>query len=1304
MMFSFTSMGGKIDRSINQGRGPYTFKMGGQNVHLIGSLLPMDENPPKFAQLYIYDTNEEVQNRKTAVGSSNQQQFLDDLIRSLKEMIDQHNPLAATFRMARDRLALDNSGDVKMRLINHRDTDGRTYNLPTASEVAALVVGDIGITLEKRDIIIEKQCGTLNRISELHPSYLALQYPLLFPYGEDGFRLGITHSETSLRASTSTNPCYKLTMREWFAYRIQDRPSTIEAPTLLLAGRLFQQFCVDGYTAIESGRLSYLRFNQKKLRTEKYKNLSNVVDNGDTDPSSVGGRIILPSKFLGCDGYMRENYHDTMAICRWTGYPDLFITFTCNPKWPEITRFVQQRGIKPEDRPDILCRIFKIKLQRLMKDLKFCHLFGRTRGVVYTIEFQKRGLPHAHILLFLHRENKFPEVADVDRVISAEIPDPEQNPELYEVVKEFMIHGPCGNANRRSPCMIGNQCSKHFPKKFQDRTTVNGEGYPIYMRRDNGFIVEKNGVELDNRFVVPYNPTLLLKYRAHINVEWCNQSRSIKYLFKYINKGYDRVTVLSSHNRANEQNPNQVDEIQNYYDCRYISSCEAVWRIFGFEIHYRTPPVERLSFHLPDEQSVLFNDNEFIDAVVEKPLIDRTMFLSWMECNKIYPYARELTYSEFPTKFSWHKDKKEWCPRKSGFSIGRIYHVAPGCGERYYMRTLLNFVKGPRSFKEIRIINGITYPTYKEACYALGLLGDDKEYVDAIIEASFWASGFYLRNLFVTLLLSNSILRPDEVWDKTWHLLSDDILYKRRNILQNQELRLNDEDLKNYTLLEIEASLKSNGSTLRRFDNMSFPISSTTSESGNKLILDELSYDKKSLHEEHIRNLSCLTDEQRLVYDEIMDAANHGRGGIFFVYGFGGTGKTFVWRTLCAAIRSKGEIVLPVASSGIAAMLLPGGRTTHSRFGISINVVENFTCPGIKPGAEVTELLHHTKLIIWDEAPMMHRYCFEALDRSLRDVMRFSTDGNSDLPFGGKVVVFGGDFRQILPVVPKGSRQDFVYASLSSSSLWSSCKVGLDNDGEVILELPDEILIKNTRDPIASIVASTYPSLETQLGNSQYFQERAILAPTHDIVELVNDYVLSLIPGEEKIYLSSDEICKEDSNTSVQQLFSTECLNTLRCSGLPNHVLKLKVGATVMLLRNIDQSSGLCNGTRLVVTNLGSRVIGATVISGSSVGEKVLIPRISLTPSDTNKFPVKFERRQFPLTVCFAMTINKSQGQSLANVGLYLPRPVFSHGQLYVAISRVTSKRGLKILICDEDGQTSNYTSNVVYKEIFQHL
>ncbi|XP_074283717.1 uncharacterized protein LOC141608253 [Silene latifolia] len=231
-----------------------------------------------------------------------------------------------------------------------------------------------------------------------------------------------------------------------------------------------------------------------------------------------------------------------------------------------------------------------------------------------------------------------------------------------------------------------------------------------------------------------------------------------------------------------------------------------------------------------------------------------------------------------------------------------------------------------------------------------------------------------------------------------------------------------------------------------------------------------------------------------------------------------------------------------------------------------------------------------------------------------------------------------------------------------------------------------------------------HPSLKEHLGDPQYFKERAVLAPTHDIVELVNEFVLDQIDMEEKEYLSSDEISKEETNGGVRELCSTEFLNTIRCSGLPNHNLKLKVGAIVMLLRNIDQANGLCNGTRLEVTHLGKRVIGATVISGSHIGSKVYIPRITLTPSDTTRFPIKFERRQFPLAVCFAMTINKSQGQSLSRVGLYLPRPSLPMDNSYVALSRVTSKKGLKVLILDEDKGMTSTTTNVVYKEIFEKL
>jgi len=209
---------------------------------------------------------------------------------------------------------------------------------------------------------------------------------------------------------------------------------------------------------------------------------------------------------------------------------------------------------------------------------------------MYTIEFQKRGLPHAHLLIFLHPSIKYPNAEDIDKVISGEIPCSKQNPQLYNCVKDHMLHGPCGMSNKSSPCMKNGRCSRFFPKKFQEITVINQDGFVHYRRRDNGCNIVKNDITLDNCFVVPYNPMLLLKYQAHINVEWCNQSTSIKYLFKYINKGYDRITAAIVPNDTQANSLSQpLDEIKQYLDCRYISPCEACWRIFSFPIHGRNP-------------------------------------------------------------------------------------------------------------------------------------------------------------------------------------------------------------------------------------------------------------------------------------------------------------------------------------------------------------------------------------------------------------------------------------------------------------------------------------------------------------------------------------------------------------------------------------------------------------------------------------------------------------------------------------------------------------------------------------------
>ncbi|KAL7595132.1 hypothetical protein Lser_V15G30629 [Lactuca serriola] len=406
---------------------------------------------------------------------------------------------------------------------------------------------------------------------------------------------------------------------------------------------------------------------------------------------------------------------------------------------------------------------------------------------VDTIEFQKRGLPHSHICLFMHADCKVPIVEYIDPIISAEIPNINDDPELYSLVKEFMIHGPCGAENLNCPCMVDRKCSKNFPKLFFNHTSVDSNGFPLYRRRDDGHFVEKSGVQLDNRNVVPYNKYLLKRYQAHINVEWCNQGSSIKYLFKYINKSPDRA-IVSMERTNNDSDKNDVaDEIKEYYDCRYISACEASWQIFQFDVHYRHPAVIRLPFHFPDQQHVVYEADDDIEDVLDRTSNASSMFTSWMKCNEINKEARKLTYVEFPTKFVWKRKGLFWKPRKVEYAIGRIHLVSPKLGEAYFLRILLNKVKGPKSFDEIRTVNGQLCSSFKDVCYNLGLLDDDKEFIDAIKEASLSGSGFYLRFLFATMLFSNSLCNPEIVWQNTWEYLSDGILYYQQQRLKSPD-------------------------------------------------------------------------------------------------------------------------------------------------------------------------------------------------------------------------------------------------------------------------------------------------------------------------------------------------------------------------------------------------------------------------------------------------------------------------------------------------------------------------------------
>ncbi|GKA09992.1 DNA helicase PIF1, ATP-dependent [Tanacetum coccineum] len=398
---------------------------------------------PTFS-LFFHRGKNEVRNQTSAFINKGTSEGVDEhIVASLIQMMDQYSSVAKAFRMARDWCTTHNSVNFHLCFHSERKTT-KQYNAPTVSEVAALILNDFGDGLPIKDNIVNGKDDRPKRISELHPSYMALQYPLLFPYGEDGFHDKIPYHTN--RGGRKTKRGY-VTMKEYYSYIIQQQPN--ESSTL--------------------------------LKGELYHNLCDAVKHGDTSAVGLGKRIVLPRTFTGSPRYMMQNYQDAMALCRTYDNPDLFITFPSNPKWPEISEMLTYfPGQKSHDRPEIGTRVFKIKLTELLDDLTKIHVFGESRGVVYVIEFQKRGLPHAHILLWLKEHCKCKTPSDIDDIIFTELPSPTDDPDAYKIVTDYMLHGPCGKDARNTACTTDGKCLKHFPKQFLVETFLDEEGYPHY--------------------------------------------------------------------------------------------------------------------------------------------------------------------------------------------------------------------------------------------------------------------------------------------------------------------------------------------------------------------------------------------------------------------------------------------------------------------------------------------------------------------------------------------------------------------------------------------------------------------------------------------------------------------------------------------------------------------------------------------------------------------------------------------------------------------------------------------------------
>jgi len=848
---------------------------------------------------------------------------------------------------------------------------------------------------------------------------------------------------------------------------------------------------------------------------------------------------------------------------------------------------------------------------------------------------------------------------------------------------------------------------------------MGNESYALYRRRDNGVTCTKfarvnsrlTQVTFDNRDVIAYSPTLLKFIKAHCNVEVCATVKAVKYLYKYVHKGPDRAEVRAT-----------ADEIERYVQGRYLGPCEACHRIFGFPIHFNDPSVVRLQVHLKDKQPISFapiRGRDALQQMANGPPPETTL-TAWFKKNQENDgVSRNLLYYEMPEKYTWNETDKVWKKRKNKqFAVGRMYWVTPKAGELYYLRVLLIHVRGATSYEHLRTVNGVIYNTYQEACLHRGYLIDDNEAVNCMNEAVNDQMPSALRNLFATILIYNNPSHSLALWDQFKEHLCEDIIHRNNGNMLPAEAE-------NECLLLLQDILQRNGKTLKDYD-LPTPVAR---QRRNRFIAEERSYNINDMQEYVNNNYGQGTAEQRDIFDQVTVAERDVRNNrntsdhpnVYFIDACAGSGKSWTINLILAAVRAEGGIGLATASSGIAALLLKGGSTAHSTFKIPINITENSTC-SISKQSDLAALLKVSSLIVWDEVTMAHKHGIEAVDRLLRDLMSYP-GYKCDVPFGGKVVIFSGDFRQCLPIIHMGNEAASVGASLKGSYVWDYVKkFKLTQNMRVMIESNPENAARqeswaNWLLSIGNGSESNPINLDVQdihhcddidhlincvYGDTEDYSRRAIVTGLRSDVEIINTKMLQRNESVVHDFMSIDTPQLEEDEQDATTLLPEEFLNTLTPQGLPPHKLSLKVGCPILLLRNLNKAMGLANGTRLIVTDLRHHTIKAQIVTqGNFYMSEVVIPRIDLV-TDNKQLPFQFRRRQYPVQLAYSMTIHKSQGQSFERMGIYIDTPLFTHGQLYVALSRVGKAGGIFMHIVDKDQNKIKYTDNVIYHSALQ--
>ncbi|XP_054287572.1 uncharacterized protein LOC129003305 [Macrosteles quadrilineatus] len=1248
------------------------------------------------SRLYIDDGEER---RNIAMGRSLDAEIID----GIADFLSRENPYIEHYRR------LSNEPSVTAHLafeVTSRSTHGPVLgDRQTGVEVHAVLSNDENDTEPRRLTIWKSGSDRPTFIDLLHPLMEPFQYPLLYPQGTVGWHVGRLDNKGA-----------KLTQ---FKY---SRCLLLSEPRFSHLGRLSQAWQVEMFARYEEEKLRYIKFTQLKntdsaLRVgpvDEIRNAQQVLNDIARDETVQGeggvqaGKVYLPSSFTGGPRYMKVKYEDAMAIISRLGSPTFFLTFTYNATWEENKKACPRGGTRSD--PSTACRVFRIKLLELLRDLRSGAMFGRSVYIVYVIEMQMRGLPHAHIVFKIDGDGPV-QASEIDSIIRADIPSEEEaGGRLRKLVLKHMIHGPCGNDHRTDfLCWDSAKgyCTKYFPKPCCETTHVDERGFVQYKRdyTNRGTIVSRNkNIIVHDGWVVPYNPALMLKYEAHINLELASTRRVIKYLFKYLMKGgsLQNVTVTPF--------SKQDDEVQHYVTKRMVGASDACWRLLNFPVSESEPAVECLPVHLEGKQSVLFRPGQLAEAAAR----NSSKLTIYFDRPRISLFD-DLTYQGFYETFVVHVKRPKTAEiyehpdgvhfitaRQRGEKVCRLFWVSPSRTEQYYLRILLMTVSC-RGYADLLSRGGPNCRTFQGVARHLGLVQDEQEYHYALREAATFMTGPRLRSFFV--ILCNMGAPAALLWDAFRDSICEDHI--ERNPL-DVELAYK------LGLIDIDRSLRRQGSCVA--DHGLPDVHDDTTELGRELLLHGENQQRVFV-EEWVPKLS---EDQNRVFEYVTSVLNAPASGtsskIIFLDGPGGYGKTTLIRVILAYVRGCRQVALAVASSGTAAGNMPGGTTAHSMFRLPLDFGDGTGFWNITNGSQRAELIRAARLIVFDEAPMAHRFVFEVLDRSLRDLMR-----SSEL-FGGKIFLCCGDFRQIAPVVVNArTPTDIVCVSLRASHLWQHFKIfalttahrtsSSTAYSEFLLRVGNGTVSSTTFlegrneqslipllgirqvTSLTDLVDSVFPA--NVLLDSDMCSRRAILSTLIVNVKEINDHILNSLDGHLYELRSADTVDREnDDGLDVD----VQLLNTATGKGVPDHVLRLKIGSVCLIMRNLNIAEGLVNGTKVIVIGITNRLITVR-LPGQT--QPIGIPRITFTFAFVEGSPLRVRRRQFPLMLAYCMTGHKSQGQTIDSVGVDLRTDCFTHGQLYVLLSRVRHPDHIVVLVHPErvrDGIA--YAKNIVYGDL----